>query len=133
VLVEHARNVLEVRNAVHSETSADGDQVITPLACSLDGQTIDVELRPGTKLFELHGRQRVITELTTCSYGLAPDRADIASAGGMIASGVDHDGEVRAIERHDHPFFVATLYQPQLQSTPSSPHPAWLGFLEACR
>jgi CTP synthase (UTP-ammonia lyase) len=47
-------------------------------------------------------------------------------------SGVDQTGEVRAVERDDHPFFLATLYQPQLRSSPGAPHPVWLGFLRAC-
>ena len=45
----------------------------------------------------------------------------------------DDTGEVRAVERTDHPLFLATLYQPQLRSTAAEPHPVWLGFLEACR
>ncbi|HVM66389.1 MAG TPA: hypothetical protein VMU14_16085 [Acidimicrobiales bacterium] len=44
---------------------------------------------------------------------------------------MDDTGEPRAIERTDHPFFVGTLYQPQLQSTPQRPHPVWLGFVRA--
>ena len=49
----------------------------------------------------------------------------------MVVSAVDDTGEVRAIERADHPFFVGTLYQPQLRSTPEAPHPVWLGFVDA--
>ena len=133
MLVEHARTVLGITDASHQESSDDGTAIVTPLACSLDGQTIDVRLTPRSKLASLHGDVATVTELTTCNYGLDPAHQDIASSGGMIVSGVDDTGEVRAVERPDHPFFLATLYQPQLRSTAAQPHPVWLGFLQACR
>jgi CTP synthase (UTP-ammonia lyase) len=49
----------------------------------------------------------------------------------MRIAATDATGEVRAIERNDHPFFVATLYQPQLGSTLGSPHPVFIGLLDA--
>ncbi len=51
----------------------------------------------------------------------------------MRVAATDDTGEVRAVERTDHPFFVATLFQPQLTSSPSAPHPIWCGFVEALR
>ena len=81
-------------------------------------------------LQKLHRTDRTV-EATTCNYGLNPGLQHVADEGGMIVSGVDRSSEVRAIERPDHPFFVATLYQPQLSSTPDRPHPLFLGFLRA--
>ena len=49
----------------------------------------------------------------------------------MLVAATDATGEVRAVERSDHPFFVATLYQPQLTSAPGRPHPIWAGFVDA--
>ena len=132
MLVEHARTVLGVDDAKHAESGADGTPIVTPLACSLDGEAINVDLTAGTRLAALHGL-RMVTEYTTCNDGLDPGRQHIASEGGMVVSGIDDTGEVRAIERADHPFFLGTLYQPQLRSTPAEPHPVWLGFLDACR
>jgi CTP synthase (UTP-ammonia lyase) len=131
VLVEHARNVVGIAAASHAESTAGGDPIITPLACSLDGRSIEVRLRPGTILSDLHGGVTTVIERTTCNYGLDPGRHDLASCGGMIISAVDDTGEARAIERPDHPFFVATLYQPQLRSSRVRPHPIWLGFVGA--
>jgi CTP synthase (UTP-ammonia lyase) len=131
VLVEHAKNVLGIADASHAESSVDGTHVVTPLACSLVGQTIDVMLGAGTRLASLHDSATTVTEHTACSYGLDPARQGVASDGGMVVSGVDDTGEVRAIERVDHPFFLGTLYLPQLRSTPDAPHPVWLGFVEA--
>lgn len=133
MLVEHARTVLGIPDATHRESSDDGTAIVTPLSCSLDGSTIDVALKAGTRLSALHGGAVTVTEMATCNYGLDPSHQDIASTGGMVVSGVDGTAEVRAIERDDHPFFLGALYQPQLRSTAAAPHPVWLGFLEACR
>ena len=75
----------------------------------------------------------MVRERTTCSYGLAPNVQHIADDYGMLTAGTDETGEVRAIERIDHPFFVGTLYQPQLSSKPSAPHPVFVGLLGALR
>lgn len=78
----------------------------------------------------LHGAARVI-ERTTCNYGLAAGLEAIASSGGMTVAATDGTGAVRAVERPGHPFFIGTLYQPQLRSAPGSPHPVFVGLLEA--
>jgi CTP synthase (UTP-ammonia lyase) len=104
--------------------------VITPLACSLDGQQIMVRLAPNSRLADLYGTDAA-RELTTCNYGLAADFADLATSHGMQCAATEADGSVRAVERIDHPFFLATLYQPQLRSRPDAPHPVFLGLLRA--
>ena len=132
MLVEHARS-LGVVDAAHAESGGDGTPVVSLLSCSLAGVTIEVQLTPGTKLAALHGDAATVLESTTCNYGLAPEWQHLAAEGGMVVAGVDDTGEVRAIERADHPFFVATLYQPQLRTAPDAPHPVWAGFVAACR
>jgi CTP synthase (UTP-ammonia lyase) len=130
VLVEHARSLAGIRDASHAEYGSGGTAVITALACSLQGREIAVDLTPGSLLARLHGSARV-AERTTCDYGLAPEVQHLAGAHGMRVAGTDDTGEVRAIERPDHPFFVGTLYQPQLRSTPDRPHPVFAGLLSA--
>jgi CTP synthase len=49
----------------------------------------------------------------------------------MRVAATDATGEVRAIERADHPFFVGTLYQPQLTSTRGAAHPVFVGLIQA--
>jgi CTP synthase (UTP-ammonia lyase) len=50
---------------------------------------------------------------------------------GLRVSGVDATGEPRAMELERHPFFVATLYVPQLTSSTEVPHPLFRAFLGA--
>jgi CTP synthase (UTP-ammonia lyase) len=130
VLVEHARNLAGIRDATHAEYGASGTVVISLLACSLQDQTITVDLTPRSRLAGLYGALQTV-ESTTCSYGLAPEMQYIAGEHGMRVAAVDDTGEVRAVERTDHSFFLATLYQPQLRSAARSPHPIFVGLLRA--
>ena len=118
-------------DAVHAEyPDAVGTPVVTELACSLQGRQIEVELSEGSLLRRLYRVPRS-REKTTCSFGLAVGMEHITSAAGMRVAAVDDTGEVRAVERIDHPFFVGTLYQPQLSSNPEAPHPVMVGLVEA--
>jgi CTP synthase (UTP-ammonia lyase) len=87
VLVEHVRNVLGVADAAHRESAADGTPVITLLACSLMGRTIDVVLIPGTRLAALHPGVSTAKERTTCNCGLDAGCCHVASSGRMVVSG----------------------------------------------
>jgi CTP synthase (UTP-ammonia lyase) len=115
---------------VHDEYGAPGTSIISALACSLSGKQITLKLGPGSRLARLYGATTPV-EHTTCNYGLSPAIQDLASRHGMIVAATDDTGEVRAVERPDHPFFVATLYQPQLSSTAERPHPILTGFVNA--
>ena len=64
-----------------------------------------------------------------CSYGLSPDHLGLLAAHGMLFSGHDPDGEVRVAELPGHPFFLCTLFQPELAA--GDPHPVIRGFVRA--
>lgn len=78
----------------------------------------------------MHGRPGA-TERTNCSYGMAPAMAHLAASHGMQVAATDDTGEVRAVWRPDHPFFVGTLYQPQLTTSPERPHPVFAALVAA--
>jgi CTP synthase (UTP-ammonia lyase) len=129
VLVEHARALAGITNATHAEYGTPGTPIVTPLACSLDGMQINLTITPGSRVASIYGA-KVATERTTCNYGLEPAHAHIASDFGMKVSAIDDTGEVRAVERAEHPFFIATLFQPQLTTAPGRPHPIWHAFVD---
>ena len=132
MLVEHARSNVGIADAVHAEyPDAVGTPVVSLLACSLADTTIEVALTADSIVATAHGSTGNVIERTTCNFGLNPEHVHIASEAGMIVSAVDDTGEVRAVERTDHPFFVGTLYQPQLTSAPGAPHPVLRAFVEA--
>jgi len=104
---------------------------VSLLACSINGADITLRPSPGSRLAELHEQAETVVERTTCNYGLELSVQELASSHGMTVAGIDELNEVRAIERPDHPFFVATLYQPQLRSSPAEPHPVFVGLIRA--
>ena len=130
MLVEHARNLMGITDAVHAEYGLDGTAIVDALACSLVDTQITIDLTDGSRLAQIHGA-RTRTERTSCNYGLNPRFAHIADAEGLRTSARDDTGEVRAIERSDHPFFMATLYQPQRTTSPDAPHRLLVAFVEA--
>ncbi len=51
---------------------------------------------------------------------------------GMIASGINPDADlVEIIELKNHPYFIATQFHPEYQSTVENPHPLFLSFINA--
>lgn len=130
MLVEHARNLIGITDAGHAEYGEPGTHVVTLLSCSLVESQIDIRIEPDSHLSRVYGVISA-TERTHCNYGLAPAFDHIANACGMRVVAVDGTGEVRAIERPDHPYFVGTLYQPQRSSSAERPHPILTGFLRA--
>lgn len=85
---------------------------------------------PGTIATSAYGSQESI-EHFRCNFGLNPEYQGQVETGGLQATGRDENGEVRVVELRGHPFFVATLFLPQLSSQPGAPHPLILAFLKA--
>lgn len=104
--------------------------MITPLGCELTAKTVPVTISAGTQCAALYGRLQV-QEHFTCRYGLDPSLRDEIDASGLNVVGVDATGEARLIERRDHPFFVGSLFQPQLADDGHGPHPLIEGFVRA--
>ena len=96
---------------------------------ALDG-TLAVTITPDSHLGRIMDRE-VITEAYTCNYELNPEFATALTAKGLHVVGVDATGAVRAVELPNHPFFIATLYQPQRASAEGHPHPLIMAYLRA--
>jgi CTP synthase (UTP-ammonia lyase) len=106
--VEYARNVLGIAGAAHAETEPDGDTIVVgALACSLVGQERIVTPVPGTRLAAICGSEP-FAGFHFCNYGLA------ANLPGLVVSAHADDAGVEAFELPDHPFYLATLFQPQV-------------------
>ena len=71
------------------------------------------------------------TERYHCSYGLNPEYLESLAEGGLRFSGFDDDGQVRIAELPGHPFFLCTLFQPELQGDGTQPHPIIRAFAVA--
>jgi len=116
-----------------TEENASGSQnyVISPVYCALPRQPGDlptlhgsgaVQIIKGTRLHSIYGRERA-EEGYFCSYHVNPAFVPRFEAAGLRIAAVTETGEVRAVELPGHPFFIATLFHPQLGSKPGEPHP----------
>jgi CTP synthase (UTP-ammonia lyase) len=104
--------------------------VVSKLACSLVGKSQMIKILAGSLFHETYGQDEV-KEQFVCNYGLNLKFRDSIEKGRLKVVGVDLEGEVRAVEVTDHPFFVGTLYQPQISSTSESPHPLIVAYLRS--
>jgi CTP synthase (UTP-ammonia lyase) len=130
-VIEYARNVLGFEDAQHAEYDPyASDLFISRLSCSLAGQTMGVRLAPGSRAARFYGKEEV-TERYYCDFGLNPDHRRRLDDGGLRVVGTDLDGEARILELPDLRFYVATLFVPQLNSTPERPHPLITAYLQA--
>ncbi|BEL09071.1 CTP synthase [Actinoplanes sichuanensis] len=133
-MLEFARNECGFLAASHSEY-AEGeeegtDSLIVELACSLAGHEAAVEVAAGSLIERLLGASRTV-ERYHCSYGLAAAHLDLLTEHGMRFTGRDESGAVRAAELTDHPFYLLTLFQPELAGDGTDPHPIIRGFVAA--
>ena len=130
-LLELARNVCDlfVDHAEHP-LDAGADALIVPLSCSLVGAESTVVVRPGTFAATLLGAGPRV-ERFFCSYGL-DDRFRAALQGaGLVFAADDEEGDARMVELPGHPFFVASLFQPELSSDETWVHPLIRAFAGA--
>jgi CTP synthase (UTP-ammonia lyase) len=131
-VVEYARNVLGWADAEHAETAPDAARpVITPLACTLVEATGSLRLFPGTRIASAYGMPETVEEYR-CRFGLNPAFRAALVAGPLRASADDETGEVRAVELDGHPFFVATLFQPERAVLRGETAPLVTAFIGAC-
>jgi len=129
--LEFARHVAGLTDARHAESDPGADlTVIAPLACSLVGHEALVHLVPGTLAATSAGSLRR-TERYSCSFGPVAQYEQSLVAAGLVVSGRDEEGQARVIELPSHPFFLATLFQPELVD--AQPHPLIAAFGQAVR
>jgi CTP synthase (UTP-ammonia lyase) len=123
--------VLDIQDAEHEETAPDASRlVISKLACSLAGKRQSIHITSGTLTHQAYGKDEAIEEFR-CNYGLNPRYREHFGKSELRIAAIDPDGEARIVELSNHPFFLATLFVPQLSSGPNMPHPLILAYLKA--
>lgn len=131
MVIEFARNVLDITDAEHAEYDPYASKlVVNPLSCSLAGQTLDIEITDTNsttyKVFETNK----IKEKYYCNFGLNPEYQNQLHDKGFKIVGTDSLNEARILELDKHPFFIATLFVPQDNSTQDKPHKLVTTFLK---
>jgi CTP synthase (UTP-ammonia lyase) len=131
-LIEYARHALGVVDAEHAESSPDARlPLVERLSCSLAGVRARVKLIEGSRLSLAYDGATISTESYNCNYGLSPARRDIFWGTLLRFSAFDEEGGVRGFELDDHPFFIGTLFQPELAALDDEVHPVVVAFVRA--
>ena len=114
--------------------------LITAAACPLPDRSAGapnlhgaarIQLRRGTQAREIYGCDEV-SERYFCNYEVNPKYRGALEEAGLVLSGFSENGDIRIAELAGHPFFVATLFQPQLSSEAGRPHALIRAFVAAC-
>ena len=130
-ILEYARHVLGWEDAEHAETKPGAARsVITPLTCALVEKTDTIYFQQGSILAAAYGRLEA-TEGYHCRYGINPTFLSAIVSGPLRVSAKDRAGEVRAVELEGHPFFVATLFQPERAALTGKIPPVVAAFVRA--
>jgi CTP synthase (UTP-ammonia lyase) len=131
-VIEYARTVLGLTQADHAETNPSATfALITPLMCSLtEGAQGVIFFRPGSRIAAIYGQPEA-TEEFNCNYGVSPDHQALLESSDLHVSGVDSENEVRVVELEGHPFFIATLFQPERSAFKGVVHPLLRAFVQA--
>jgi CTP synthase (UTP-ammonia lyase) len=132
-VLEFARNVLGQSDADHAECNpAASLPIISPLSCSLVEASGRILFQPGSRIAQIYGRQEAIEEYH-CSYGVNPRFSALLDGSALKITGTDDQGEVRVVELDNHPFFLATLFQPERSALKNQVHPLIAEFVRACQ
>lgn len=131
-VLEYARNVLGWGDAEHGETSPDAARaLLSPLTCSLVETVDSIHLVEGSLTAKAYENIN-ISEGYRCRYGVNPEFERALLSEQLCAVGHDSSGDLRAVELRGHPFFVATLFQPERAALKGILPPLVSALIEAC-
>ena len=128
-LIEYARDVLGLHDADHAETNPDASVLfVSPLSCALRDADGPIHFKPGSRIAAIYGASDTV-EQYNCGFGLNPRYRERLEDGHLSVTATDDEGDARAIELAGHPFFLATLYQPERSALRGLRHPLISAFV----
>ncbi len=130
-VLEYARDVLGYKKAAHAESNSDAEmQIISPLSCSMVGVSGAIKFQKGSRIAGIYKEAEAV-EKYHCNYGFNQKWQSLFDDGAMKITGFDRSGEPRVIELENHPFFIATLFQPERSAFENKLHPLIAAFVQA--
>ena len=130
-IIEYARNVLGMTESDHMESNPDATlPLIAPLPCSLSESAGVVILTTNSRIHNIYNHN-LISEEYNCNFGVNPIYQPMLTNEHMQITGVDKTGNARVIELQSHPFFIATLFQPERSAFKNINHPLIVSFIQA--
>lgn len=131
-VVEFVRAVLG-ESATHAESDGDADDnVVTALACSLDGEERLVTPVRGSRFAGWVAEPYV--GMHFCSYAPTPEVVARLEAAGVVVGATADDAGAEVLEFPDHPFYVTSMFQPHVGALAGRPvHPLVRALTDAVR
>jgi CTP synthase (UTP-ammonia lyase) len=131
-VLEFVRSVLG-EAATHAESDGErADNVVVPLACSLVGEERLVTPVPGTRFAGWVPEPFV--GMHFCSYAPSAEVVDRLESAGVVVGATADDAGAEVLEFPDHPFYVASMFQPHVGALAGKPvHPLVTAFTDAVR
>jgi CTP synthase len=141
LVMEWAQHVAKLSNANSSEFDAQAENPVISLMPEQEdvvdlGGTMRLglypcRLEPGTLASKLYGKE-VIYERHRHRYEFNNAYRNLFLETGFMVSGTSPDGRlVEIVELPNHPFFIACQFHPEFQSRLNTPHPMFVGLIEA--
>ena len=140
-VVEYARNVLDLADAMTTEVEANTPNPVIDLMA--DQKTTTVKggtMRLGaykclvdedSMAYRIYGKP-LISERHRHRYELNNDYVERLNAAGMRISGRNPEtGLAEIVEIPSHPFFIGVQFHPEYKSTPENPQPIFKAFVKA--
>ncbi len=93
-------------------------------------------MKKGTMAYEIYGKKDITSERHRHRYEFNNKYAEEFEKKGLIISAKSkHENlcEIIELSPNDHPFYLGTQGHPEYKSSPLSPHPIFIAFLEACK
>ena len=130
-MIEYFRNVIGYKIADHIESNSNSEMpLISQLTCSLIEKEGEIFLKENTRIMDLCKTTK-LTEKFHCNYGFNSKYIDHLNKSKLKISGVDINEEIRIVELEDHPFFIATLFQPERSALSKKNHPIINSFVSS--
>jgi len=140
-IVEFARNVCGIQDAISSEFDPNGgNQVISLMPDQAEvtekGGTMRLgaypcELKEGTLVRKIYG-ESLVSERHRHRYEVNNKYRELLASHGMVFSGLSPNRPlVEIIELKRHPWFIGCQFHPELKSRPMRPHPLFRDFVRA--
>ena len=146
MVIEAARNLAGISDAISAEFSDSGTPVIATMDNQLDvvsgkgdlGGTMRLglyksDLLPGSVVADTYGSHE-ISERHRHRYEVNNKYRDQISSAGLVFSGIFKEQDlVEFVElpKEVHPYYVGTQAHPELRSRPTRPHPLFIGLIAA--
>ena len=141
--IEFARNVLNLQDANTTEIDPNTenpviDVMAEPKSLVMKGGTMrlgayNCVLDPNSKSAKFYGKE-LILERHRHRYEFNLKYYEKFEKAGMILAGMNPESKlIELIELQNHPFFIATIFEPDKISRPNKPHPLFLGFVNAAK